>query len=564
MVPASHPPAARLLVAAFAAIRRHLADAALFSAVLNLLYLAPTLYMLQVYDRVVPTRGLGTLAMLTALFLLAAITVGVLDLVRTRLLIRAAIRLDRLLGGAILARLLARGGDRRSSSTLREFDTFRQTVTGTGILALFDAPWCPIYILVCFVVHPAIGGLALGGAVVLFVLSLLNERATAASLTRAGTAAGASYAAIDEMMAGAEAVRGLGMAEALVARGLRQRHESSDLQTAASFRSATFVSLTKSVRFVLQSIGLGLGAWLAVRGSISPGAIFAASLLIARALQPIELVTGSWRHIVQARVTYAAMCKLFGDPARSGERTRLPAPIGHVEVTGLTILPPGSDRPVLNGVTLTLSPGEVVGIVGQSGAGKSTLVRALVGALTPTAGTIRLDGASLADWPEDQLGRAIGYLPQAPTLFRGTVKENVARFDTELRDPGEIDADLVRAAQRAGAHQFILRLPQGYETEIGGGGVRLSAGQAQRIALARALYGNPRFVVLDEPNAALDSEGESCLDDALAELRAGGASVVVVAHHGNVLARADRLIVLRDGRVEKIGMRAAQLSPAAA
>ena len=560
--PPPHP--APSLVAALRSCRRHLTDAAAFSALLNLLYLAPTLYMLQVYDRVVPTGGLATLTMLTGMFLLAALTVGALDLIRTRLLVRAAIRLDRQLSPPLIAKLLRRGGDRRNSYTLREFDIFRQTLTGIGVLALFDAPWCPIYILVCFLVHPAIGLLALAGAVTLFALSLLNECATATSLQRATSAASTAYAGIDEMMGGADAIQGLGMSDAMVARALRERRDSGDLQIAASFRSGTFVSLSKTVRFILQSIGLGLGAWLAVRGSISAGAIFAASLLIARALQPIELVTGSWRQIVQARATYKALSSLLRDADHEPVATNLPAPRGELEVSGLIVSTPGGDRALVNGVSLNVRPGEVVGIVGPSGAGKSTLARALVGALRPAAGTIRLDGASLEDWPSHQLGRALGYLPQSSTLFRGTVKENVARFDTELRDLSSIDTDLVRAAKAAGAHEFILRLPHGYETQIGAGGVRLSAGQAQRIAFARALYGDPVAVVLDEPNAALDNDGEACLNSAIADLRARGASVVVVAHHGSVLAAADRIVVMREGRIEKIGLRAALPTTAAA
>ena len=550
------------LTLAMRACRRHIRDAAIFSALVNILYLAPSIYMLQVYDRVVPTRGSFTLLMLTGIFLLAVVTIAGLDLIRTRLLVRAAVRLDRMLAGTIIDALLrsARTSGPRSATILREFDIFRQTATGPGMLALFDAPWSPIYVVVCFLLHPALGMMALVGSMLLLVISYLNERATNKPLKHASAAASGAYAGVDQMLAVSGVVHGLGMRKAMVARAVRERNFGAEMQTEASLKSSGYMAITKAARLMLQSLALGLGALLAIWGEVSVGTIFAASLLISRALAPIELITGAWRNVIQARAAHEAIADLFQEVGPERAHMVLPPPLGSLEVTNIGIATISRDKPILVGISFKLEPGEMLGVVGPSGAGKSTLARALIGAQPLLTGTVRIDGASLDDWSDAQLARVVGYLPQVPSLFRGTIKENIARFETELQTVDSVDTEVVRAAMACGAHDFILRLPQGYETELGAHGAGLSVGQSQRIALARALYGQPKVVVLDEPNASLDAEGEAQLKGALVQLRERKVAVVIVAHRASVLENADKLLVLRDGRIEMFGTRQAVLS----
>ncbi|MFZ3484593.1 type I secretion system permease/ATPase [Sphingomonas sp. 3-13AW] len=543
---------------ALSACRAHLVHAAIFSALLNLLYLAPSLYMLQVYDRVVPTRGVVTLAMLTLIFLAAVATLGLLDLVRTRLLIRASARLDRLLGGPLIVALLAapNAAEGQGGVLLREFDTLRQTITGLGMIALFDAPWSPIYMLVCFLLHPALGLLAVACSAVLLLLTVLNERGTKLLVQDASAAQQHGYQMVEASLAAAGVVRALGMQGGLLRLHLRDRQVAQTLQMRAAFLGAGYLTLARTVRIAMQSLALGLGALLAIEQQISGGAIFAASLLIARALAPIEGITGAWRNMIQARTAYHSLLTLFdaGGPPRG--QTRLPEVRGDIEVEQLSVADPQGHRLVLHGIDLRIAAGEMVGVIGPSGAGKSTLVRALVGAQVAAGGSVRIDGATLGDWPEGQLAQAIGYVPQEPTLFHGTIKQNIARFRSE-EDAAALDAEVVRAAQQCGAHGFILRLPQAYDTRLGWNGAGLSVGQAQRIALARALFGRPRILVLDEPNASLDAEGEAQLSAALAEQKRAGVTIVVVAHRTGILAASDKLAVLRDGRLQMFDTRAA-------
>jgi ATP-binding cassette subfamily C protein len=546
------------LADAFRACRRHFVSAAIFSALLNVLYLAPTLYMLQVYDRVVPTRGQLTLLFLTIVFAFAVATLALLDLVRTRLLVRASARLDRLLSPQVIGALLAQfsAGGLRSSMALREFDVLRATLTGAGILALFDAPWTPIYILVCFAIHWALGALALFGAVLLLGLAWLNEKATKAPLQKANEAASRLYASVDASAAAGGVLRALGMRRAMVNRHLEERRHSIQLGSQASFAGSTYMTLTKFFRLLLQSLSLGLGAYLAIEQKISAGSIFAASLLITRALAPIEQVLGAWKNVVQARGAYHTLQDLFEKSDHDRTPTRLPAARGEILLERVAVLSPKRDRMLLADINFRLEPGDALGVVGPSGAGKSTLVKLIAGALKPSQGAIRFDGADAKDWDDEQLAEHVGYVPQEPTLFRGTVKENIARFRNHLgADPAAIDAEAVRAAQACGAHELILRLPNGYDTELGWGGGGLSSGQAQRIALARALYGQPSVVILDEPNAHLDSDGETDLMEALVRLKLQKVTVVIVAHRTGVLAGVDKLLILRDGRMEMMGPR---------
>jgi ATP-binding cassette subfamily C protein len=543
------------MAAAIRACREHLVQAAIFSALLNLLYLVPSIYMLQVYDRVVPTRGLTTLTMLTMIFVFAIATVAGLDYLRSRLLVRASARLDRLLSASIMSALMRTGAQTpKSSAALRDFDQFRQTITGVGVLALFDAPWAPIYVLVCFMLHPSLGALAILGAGVLLFFSWRNEKATHLPLKEANKAATMAYTGIEGSIGAAGVVKALGMRDALITRHLHERELSLSIQSRASFDSAFYMSTIKGLRLLLQSLALGLGAWLAVEQQISGGAIFAASLLVSRALAPIELVMGAWKSIIQARNAHDTLVELFDEAGPTPVTTQLPDPKGRIDVEHVQVASPAMDRLILNDISFQLEAGEVLGVVGPSGAGKSTLVRAIVGATPTHRGAIRLDGASIADWPEQQLTRAIGYVPQEASLFRGSIKDNIARFQTELAaDPAAVDAEVVRAAMMCGAHEFILNLPQAYETQLGWGGSGLSVGQSQRIALARALYGRPKVLVLDEPNANLDARGEAHLMQALAKAAEEGTTVIIVAHRTGMLANVNKLLVMRDGRVQLFG-----------
>ncbi|KTT76131.1 ABC transporter ATPase [Sphingomonas endophytica] len=541
---------------ALAQCRRHVLAAFGFSALVNILYIAPTLYMLQVYDRVVPTHGRLTLVFLTLVLVFALVTLSLLDRVRTRLLVRAGVGMDATLAPLLLDATLGRPDLPVARQALREFDTVRQTLSGPGVLALFDAPWTPIYVAVCFLVHPWLGVVALAGGTILPILAWRNEKATRGAMERAQVAATASYASQEAVLGGAEAVRALGMRRAMVTRQLRHRETMLSLQTAAGFTGGNYLTATKFVRLALQSFALGLGALLAINNQISGGAIFAASFLIARALAPIELLIGSWKGIAQAHGSYKRLDKLLADAQSAGPVTQLPAPKGAITLEHVTILNDQRDGAIVNDAHLSILPGEVVAIVGPSGAGKSTLARVIAGAIRPDRGRVRVDGADATDWDPERLAVHIGYLPQDPTLFAGTVKENIARFRTELgEDAAELDAAAIVAAERARARELIQRLPGGFDHALKPGGRGLSAGQAQRVALARAMFGDPAVLVLDEPNAHLDAEGDSALLAAIDHYKQAGHTILVVSHKLGILPVVDKLLVMRGGRVEMFGPR---------
>lgn len=554
------------LTAAMAACRPHFLFAALFSGMINLLYLAPSIYMLQVYDRVVATRGTATLVTLTGILALALACSALLDAFRMRLLQRASVRLEKLAAEPVLARALSSGlADLavRQSAT-RDFDTLRQTMTGPAILALFDAPWAPIYIAVCFLLHPWIGVLALVASALLAGIAWWTERATAGLVQAATLQSNQTYSMQDFSIRSAETVCALGMHATLVQRHLGQRLSTVALQVQATQVSSRLLALTKFLRMFIQSLALGAGALLAIEGMISGGAIFAASLLIARALQPIEQFMGALRNTLTARAAYQNLRSLC-DTGGKTEPMPLPVPVGRLSVEGLTIETDQRDAPILSSITFEAHPGELIALVGPSGAGKSTLMRALAGGLLPSDGIVRLDGASYTDWSREQLAVNIGYMPQDPTLFPGTVRENIARFHDGSGEAGEArNRAVLNAATAAGAHDLILHLPKGYDTPLGPGGVTLSAGQAQRVAFARALYGKPVLVLLDEPNAHLDGEGDVLLMQKLVELKQARATIIVSTHRTGILQIADRVLVLKDGRVQTFGMRDDVIKPRAA
>jgi ATP-binding cassette subfamily C protein len=434
---------------------------------------------------------------------------------------------------------------------MRDFDTLRQALTGSTLVALCDAPWAPVYVIISTIIHPALGLLILVGGGGLATITWLNERSTGNRLRNATDAAHRAYASQEQVVAGAENVRALGMRSTMVKRHVGERSAMLALQTAASFASSRYLASSRFLRLALQSLALGLGAYLAITDRISAGAIFAASFLAGRTLGPIEQLLTAWPSLVKAAAAYRKLSDLIDDAAPSTALTFLPQPNGRVEIEQVTVGRSTATR-VLAGVSATFEPGQVVTIVGSSGAGKSTLMRVIAGALLPDAGLVRIDGARLADWEPDRLGRFVGYLPQALSLFAGTVKENIARFSADA-DPSTIDEQVVAAAQAALAHDMILRLPNGYDTMLGWEGQGLSAGQAQRVALARALFRDPPILLLDEPNAHLDAEGEAQLLQTIAAAKARGATVAIVAHRMSVLSVSDKVLILRDGRVATYG-----------
>lgn len=543
------------VAAALRACRRHFGYALLFSALVNILYLAPTLYMMQVYDRVVPTGGIITLLFISAALLLALGTLSLLDAARARILTLAGTRLDRLLSVDILrASQTANAGAARQA--LRDFDSFRQAASGPAMMALFDAPWTPVYLLVCFWLHPLIGVLALGSGVVLTILAIANERGTRAAVEQANKASMVAYAVQDTVSGQSEAARALGIQDALTAQFEQARMAAAVPTNRAAFTGNRYATATKFLRQLVQSAALGLAAWLAVERQISMGAIIASSVLVSRALSPIEQIVGNWRVLGNARTAYRQIEELLGKSGADDARTRLPAPSGELAVARLGVLSEDRSRLLLADVSFQGRPGEAIVVVGPSGAGKTTLMRLLANARPPDQGELRIDGARYADWEPRRLARFIGYLPQDVSLFQGTVKDNISRFDAALGlSPAEADARAVAAAQLAGAHELILKLPRGYDTPLGPRGAGLSAGQAQRVGLARAVYGDPVVLVLDEPNAHLDAEGEMVLVNVMQRVKSRGGLVIVAAHRQGVVAVADKLLVLRDGRVDKFGPR---------
>ncbi|MGC2857259.1 type I secretion system permease/ATPase [Novispirillum sp. DQ9] len=534
------------------------------SLCVNLLMLTGPLYMMQVFDRVLGSGHVETLLLLTALALVALLAMGLLEVARGQVLGRLGRWLDGALGAPLLGLVLRRAAADRPAGTqpLHDLAAVRGFLAGPGVLALLDAPWVPVFLAVIWVLHPLLGLVALAAAVLLLTVAVTAEVLTRRPQEDAAEASRAAGRLAEATLRNADAARALGMEGAVLARWGRLRGAAGDSQVTVSDRGAGLVGLSKFLRAAVQIVILGAGAWLVLDGALTAGGMIAASILLGRALAPVEQAIGTWRGVVAARAAWGRLRALTDAAPPPGERMTLPAPRGTLACQGVVHVPPGREDAVLKGVDFTLEAGKVLGIIGPSAAGKSTLCRILVGAAKPTRGHARLDGADIFAWADGDLGRHVGYLPQEVELFPGTVRETIARFDPDA-DPEAV----VEAARAAGVHEMILALPDGYDSDIGDGGRLLSGGQRQRLGLARALYGRPRLIVLDEPSSNLDGEGEQALLAAIATARdAWGASVVMVAHGLRVLRVADMLMVLRGGVVEMMGARdevLAALRPAA-
>lgn len=521
-----------------------------FSAIINLLALTPSLYMLQVYDRVLASGNEITLLMLTLLMVGAFAFSGGLELIRSFVLIRVGAKFDmemnkRVYTAAFEQNLKAAGGN--AGQALTDLTNLRQFLTGNALFAFFDAPWFPIYLLVIFIFEPSLGVFALCGTAVLVVLAVVNERVTKKPLAEANMMAIASNNLATNNLRNAEVIESMGMLPNLMGRWFKQHSKFLHLQAEASEKAGVIGAVTKFFQMSLQSLVLGFGALLVLEHKISPGMMIAASILVGRALAPVQQVIAVWKSWSSTRSAYERLTKLLEtNPARSAGM-ELPKPQGTLTVEAVTAAPPGSQSPILKSVSFGILPGDVLGVIGPSGSGKSTLARLLVGVWPSMMGKVRLDSADIYQWNKAELGPHVGYLPQDIELFGGTIAENIARF-------GEVDSEkVVEAAKRAGVHEMILHFPKGYDTLLGDGGAGLSGGQKQRLGLARAMYGDPALLVLDEPNSNLDDAGEMALVRAVQELRQRGKTIVLITHRTSVIGVTNKLLMLRDGAVAAFG-----------
>ncbi|SEE58978.1 type I secretion system permease/ATPase [Pseudomonas kilonensis] len=524
-----------------------------FSFFINALMLVPTFYMLQVYGRVITSGSLTTLTMLTLITTALLVTLGSLEWIRSRVMVRVSTRLDVLLSRQVyrasFKRALESGGMDASAQSLNDLTGLRQFLSGNGLFAFFDAPWLPIYIAVMFLFHPWFGWVATASALLLLALAFVNERLTGPALAEANKEHIGATLYTTKNLRNAEVIESMGMLETLMDRWGRRQRNVLLLQSAASDSGAIISTLSRTFRILVQSLVLGLGAYLAVDNQVGAGLVFAGSILLGRALAPIDLIIGSWKGFIAARSQYNRLNDILDKQQAQPERMSLPAPQGHVQVENLIVAAPGSRTPILKNISFSAPAGCMVGIIGPSAAGKSTLARALLGVWVPQHGVVRLDGADISAWDKHELGPYIGYLPQDIELFEGTIGENIARF-------AEVDSvKVIQAARTAGVHEMILQLPDGYDTVIGGEGFMLSAGQRQRIGLARALYGSPRLIVLDEPNSNLDDVGDRALAAALQQLRQTGATLFVITHRTNIVSQLDRLMVMNAGAISLYGPR---------
>ncbi|MXW47253.1 MAG: type I secretion system permease/ATPase [Gammaproteobacteria bacterium] len=533
-----------------ASCRRVWGGVAAFSAFLNLLMLAVPLYMMQIFDRVLPTGHIDTLFVLTAMVTAALIIFGVLDALRGRILARVGAWLESelsepALSSAVVDALRVGGGT--SAQGLRDLATVRSYAGGPSVMPLFDAPWAPVFLAVVFLIHPLLGWIGIGGALLLAVCAVANDLFTRKRMVTANDAQAKALNEADAAVRNADTIAAMGILPALLQRRGHVISDGLSQQVAASEISSAIIAFTKASRFALQVAMLGVGAYLVIGVEMTPGGMIAASIVLARGLAPIEQSISGWRAFVSARAAWRRLRDLLHRSGAIKTGTTLPRPKGVLELEGVSYAPPARRSAVIHGVNLRVEEGKVLGIVGPSGAGKTTLVRLIVGSLAPTVGHVRLDGADMAMWPDADRGRHVGYLPQNVELFAGTVRDNIARLSEAP------DETVVAASELAGAHKTVLALDAAYETRIGEGGIPISGGQRQRIALARAVFGNPVLVVLDEPNAHLDSDGEWALIHTIERLRELGVTIVLVAQRAPVMVQTDHMVVIKDGTMAAYG-----------
>lgn len=541
------------LQAALRACKGSFLSVGFFSFFVNTLMLVPTFYMIQVSGRVVPSSSTSTLVMLTLILTILMATLGSLEWVRSRIMVRISNRLDVLLSRdvyrASFKKALSSGGMDASAQSLNDLTSLRQFLTGNGLFALFDAPWLPVYTAVMFLFHPWFGWMTVGAAVVLIFLAYLTHRYTSNALAEANKQSLTANLHTTKSLRNAEVIESMGMLDTLMGRWAVRQRRVLVLQSSASDKSGIISSISKTFRNWSQSMMLAAGAYLTITHEINPGLMMAGSLLLGRALSPIDQMIGSWKGFVAARMQYQRLNETLEKLHSEPKRMSLPDPEGHVQVENLVVAPPGAKAAVIRNISFVAPAGSIVGIVGPSAAGKSTLARALLGIWPPQHGTVRLDGADISSWDKQELGPHLGYLPQDIELFEGSISDNIARF-------GKVDPEkVVLAARVAGVHEMILQLVDGYDTVIGSDGVNLSGGQRQRIGLARAVYGSPRLIVLDEPNSNLDEVGERALGVALQKIKETGATVFIISHRPNILSRLDRVMVLNAGTLSMYGSR---------
>ncbi len=530
--------------------RSHFRSVAVFSIFVNLLMLTGPLFMLQTYDRVLSSRSEETLVALLLLVTGLFLMMGLLEYARGRVLARAGARfqtmLDMRVFEAVLRRSIAPQERARPNTAARDLDSVRQLLSGPAPFALFDIPWTPIFLGAIFIFHPVLGFIAIAAGVLLVTLTFINQIRSKAPNEESSTAAAQADNLGEALRQNAEAVQGLGMRQKGMARWQTLRNKALGKQIEASDTTASYTSASKSLRFYLQSFMLAAGAWLVLQQEISAGMMIAGSILLGRALAPIEQAIAQWALFQRAVRGWGALGELLERTPLDRERTELPEPKGYIEAKSVTVVAPGERVPALRGINFRVEPGKALGVIGPSGAGKTTLAKVLTGIWPPAAGKVRIDGAALDQWPVDRLGQYLGYLPQEIGLLSGTIADNIARLDAQPDS-----AMIVEASKRAGAHELLLGLPQGYDTDIGAGGQRLSGGQRQRVALARALYGDPPVLILDEPNANLDAQGEQALVDAIRDAKERGRSVIIMAHRPSAIAACDDLLLIdKGGQVE--------------
>jgi len=523
-----------------------------FGLGINLLMLTAPLFMMQVFDRVITSRNTDTLLMLMLIAIVALLTMSSLEAVRTYVLVRLSTWLEKRLGGAALtASILSTLNTAQDANIqgLRDLGTFRNFLTGPGVFPILDIPFSPIFLGIMFLLHPLLGAMALVGAVILFGIALFNEIMTRRLLGEAGRHTTTAMHQADAAARNADVIEAMGMMPNLIQKWNKSQEGALIEQGKASDRGGIITAVSKFFRMVLQIGVSSAGAWLVIQGDMSPGSMIAGSIIMGRALAPVEQAIGTWKGFLAARSAYARLKAKLNAAPETEQAMPLPRPSGAIDIEAVSYVHPGSSEPVLRNVSFNLTPGETVGLIGPTASGKSTLAKLIVGNLTPRSGHARLDNMDMSEWPSNDRGKYVGYLPQDIELFSGTIRENIARMGEGNPD------DVIAAATKAGVHDMILRMEKGYETQIGEGGASLSGGQRQRIALARAVYGNPCLLVLDEPNASLDSTGEAALMQAMTTLRAEGMTIVVIAHRPNVLKQVDKVVVLRNGMVDDFGYR---------